>query len=268
MPQTALLRQLPTLTRSGVLSPMSDAELLVSERLGDVTRYKNVHPLSVLMAWYTYKEGRSVRGSSTWEPNATIVQALEGAFLLAFNSLPDLDARIYVGLDVSGSMGSPLNGTNIPCREASAALSMTLAKQARQIHIGAFASKDRWRLENTYMKPVTTLVSRGLGPMVAETADIPMGATDCALPMLDALESKMPVDTFVIITDSETWSGRVHPCVALKRYRKEMNIPAKLVVVGMTATDFTIADPADAGTMDVVGFDTAVPQLIERFIGA
>jgi 60 kDa SS-A/Ro ribonucleoprotein len=33
----------------------------------------------------------------------------------------------------------------------------------------------------------------------------------------------------------------------------------------MTATEFSIADPSDAGMLDVVGFDTATPQLITDF---
>jgi 60 kDa SS-A/Ro ribonucleoprotein len=53
---------------------------------------------------------------------------------------------------------------------------------------------------------------------------------------------------------------------ALKDYRKAMGIDAKLIVVGITATDFSIADPEDAGMLDVVGFDSAVPQVIGDFI--
>jgi 60 kDa SS-A/Ro ribonucleoprotein len=33
----------------------------------------------------------------------------------------------------------------------------------------------------------------------------------------------------------------------------------------MTATGFTIADARDAGMLDVVGFDTATPNLIADF---
>lgn len=42
-------------------------------------------------------------------------------------------------------------------------------------------------------------------------------------------------------------------------------IPARLVVLGMTATDVTIADPYDAGMLDIAGFDTAVPNLVAEF---
>jgi len=51
----------------------------------------------------------------------------------------------------------------------------------------------------------------------------------------------------------------------LKNYRQQMGRPAKLVVIGMTSTGFSIADPDDAGMLDVVGFDTATPALISDF---
>jgi 60 kDa SS-A/Ro ribonucleoprotein len=50
--------------------------------------------------------------------------------------------------------------------------------------------------------------------------------------------------------------GQMHPSQALDRYRQKTGIPAKLIVVSMTANPFSIADPNDAGMMDVVGFDT------------
>ena len=45
---------------------------------------------------------------------------------------------------------------------------------------------------------------------------IPMGGTDCALPMIWAGGMKMKVDAFAIYTDNETWSGDIHPHVALR----------------------------------------------------
>jgi 60 kDa SS-A/Ro ribonucleoprotein len=36
----------------------------------------------------------------------------------------------------------------------------------------------------------------------------------------------------------------------------------------MTSNGFTLADPNDRGTLDVVGFDTSVPAVISDFIGS
>ncbi len=58
----------------------------------------------------------------------------------------------------------------------------------------------------------------------------------------------------------------MHPVEALRRYRARRGIPARLVVVGMTSGGFSIADPDDAGMLDVVGFDTAVPSVIADFM--
>ena len=115
------------------------------------------------------------------------------------------------------------------------------------------------------MAPLSITATDSLADAMHKTHNLDFGATDCALPMLDALEKKIPVDVFVIFTDSETWAGPIHPTEALRKYRQEMGIPAKLVVVAMVANGFTIADPLDAGMLDVVGFDSAAPALIADF---
>ena len=64
------------------------------------------------------------------------------------------------------------------------------------------------------------------------------------------------------------WCGcgaKVHPKEALNQYRERTGIPAKLIVVGMVSNGFSIADPNDGGMLDVVGFDTAVPQIMADF---
>jgi 60 kDa SS-A/Ro ribonucleoprotein len=76
------------------------------------------------------------------------------------------------------------------------------------------------------------------------------------------------LDVFTVYTDDETWVGSIHPTQALTMYRNAMGIPAKLIVVSMVSNGFTIADPNDAGMLDVVGFDTATPSVIADFAGA
>ena len=98
-----------------------------------------------------------------------------------------------------------------------------------------------------------------------KTNGLPFGRTDCAQPMLYATERKLKVDVFVVYTDSETWYGQIHPVQALQQYRQKMGIPAKLIVQAFVANPFSIADPNDAGMLDVVGFDTSVPTLIRDF---
>ena len=94
------------------------------------------------------------------------------------------------------------------------------------------------------------------------------GSTDCSLPMQEALKRGLhDIDVFIVFTDSETYAGRIHPSQALKKYREETpKKDAKLIVMGMAANEFTIADPEDEGMLDVVGFDSSVPEIIARFV--
>jgi 60 kDa SS-A/Ro ribonucleoprotein len=116
------------------------------------------------------------------------------------------------------------------------------------------------------MTRLTISPRQRLDDVVAKLEAIPMGGTDCSLPMRWALEHRVEADVFVVYTDSETWYGDIHPAQALKQYRDRMGIPAKMVVVAMTSNGFSIADPDDAGMLDVVGFDTATPAVMTDFV--
>jgi 60 kDa SS-A/Ro ribonucleoprotein len=260
MPMTACIRNLATMTRLGLLTDGAAATSQVVERLRDAAwlRKARVHPIAVLAALETYRRGRGARGKSNWNPVRAIVEALDDAFYLAFQTLEPSGARMLVGLDVSASMsaGEVAGVAGLTPRVAAAAMAMTQLRSEREVRIMAFS--DRF-VELPFGR------EDRLERAVAFTNGLPFERTDCALPMLYALEQRLNVDTFVVYTDNETWAGSIHPDEALRRYRERTGIPAKLVVVGMTSSGFTIADPNDAGMLDVVGFDAAAPNVIAAF---
>jgi 60 kDa SS-A/Ro ribonucleoprotein len=83
-----------------------------------------------------------------------------------------------------------------------------------------------------------------------------------------AAEQRVVVDAFVILTDSQTWAGQQHPAQAVQEYRRKLGVPAKLIVVAMAANRWTIGEAEDAGVLNVIGFDTATPQLIADFVAS
>jgi 60 kDa SS-A/Ro ribonucleoprotein len=113
--------------------------------------------------------------------------------------------------------------------------------------------------------PLDISPRRRLDDVIKTISGLPFGGTDASLPIAYATENRMDVDTFVIYTDNETWHGKEHVTEALCRYRDKTGIPAKLMAVGMTATEFSVVDPADAGQMNVVGFDGDTPAFISDF---
>jgi 60 kDa SS-A/Ro ribonucleoprotein len=261
MPMTAMIRNLANMTRVGLLKPLSESSKTIAERLRDqvALRKARVHPIQVLIALLTYQAGRGVRSHGEgWTPVQKVVDALDDAFYLSFGNVQPTGKRWYIGLDVSGSMSSGEVAGCIgltPC-VASAALCMVTARTESECVIVGF---------DDGVKQLNISPRERLDDIVKKTANINAGGTDCSLPMLDSLKKKYDVDTFAVYTDSETWAGNTHPVKALERYRKERGIPAKLIVVGMTSNGFSIADPNDAGMLDVVGFDSATPALMADF---
>jgi len=277
MPLTAMIRNLAVMTKVGLIVPGSDAARTAIDRLSDreTLRGARVHPVQVLVAMKTYAQGRGMKGSGTWRPVAQVIDALDKAFYLSFENAPTTGKRIMLALDVSGSMGSPVFGMDfLTCREAAAAMALVTAATEPNHRFVAFTKGDypsQWsathgRQYDTGLSPLAISPRQRLDDVVRLTGSLPFGGTDCALPMVEALKHRWPVDAFVVFTDSETWAGNIHPSQALRDYRERMGIAAKLVVVAMTSNGFSIADPDDGGMLDVVGFDTSTPNVLAEFI--
>lgn len=260
LPMTAMIRNLGRMSSLGLLTDLSSAAVAITRRLGDEGALKKarIHPISVLSALSTYQQGQGQRGNLTWKPVGTITDALEDAFYLAFEGIEPSGKKTMLALDVSGSMaGGPIAGVpGLTPRQVSAVMAMVTARREPQHMFTAFSHT---------LVGVKLTARQNLATVLKILRGIPMGGTDCSLPMKEALANKIPVETFVIYTDNETYAGVPHPVQALKRYREVMGIPAKLIVVGLTATKFTIADPKDGGMLDVAGFDSAAPAVMAAF---
>jgi 60 kDa SS-A/Ro ribonucleoprotein len=259
LPSTALIRNLGKMTSVGFIKPLSAGSKYVCEFLHNVDRLKaaRVHPFGLLNALKTYGSGHGFRGTLTWQPDQQVCAALEDAFYASFDLVVPTGKNHLLALDVSGSMcGSHLADSNIDAREASACMAMVTNRVEPNTHMVAFSTR---------LQPFPMTRNASLSDVTRAMSRISFGGTDCSLPMIYAKDNKLEVDTFVVYTDSETWAGRIHPCQALKQYRQASGRDAKLIVVGMTATEFTIADPTDAGMLDVVGFDSSCPALMAEF---
>lgn len=272
---TWTLRNLGNLARVGLLVPGQwDLIAQVVERVTSeqALRKGRVHPIDALKALLVYKAGRGVRGSGTWLVVPQVVDALEQAFSLAFGAVQPANKRFVLGLDVSGSMdaGSVAGVPGLTPRLGTAAMALVTARTEPRYTALAFSAAaggfgGQWGGGESGLTPLTFSARTRLDDAVNAMKAVPMGGTDCALPMLWATRHKVEADVFVVYTDNETWAGRVQPVVALREYREKMGLDARLIVVGMTATRFSIADPTDAGMLDLVGFDSAAPHVMTEF---
>src|SRR4029077_9616147 len=82
MPMTALIRNVATMTRVGVLAPGSDGTAAAIAQLGDTAPIRRArgHPIAVLGGLPPYSSGRGARGRGEWAPVREVVDALDAAF--------------------------------------------------------------------------------------------------------------------------------------------------------------------------------------------
>jgi 60 kDa SS-A/Ro ribonucleoprotein len=274
MPMTAMIRNLGKMTSLGLLKPFSEAKRLIVRKLRDETALKRarIHPLAVLVAQKIYAQGHGGKGALKWSPVSAVVDALDEAFYVTFQNVEPCGKPVLLALDVSGSMAqSFIAGSCISAREASAAMALITAATEPEHEIIAFSAAagghgGKWGGGESGITRVNLSPRMRLADVIKRVESIPMGGTDCALPMLWAARNKLDVSGFITYTDSETWAGSIHPAQALRQYRSEFVGDAKAVVVGMTSNGFTLADPNDRGMMDVVGFDTTAPAVIADFV--
>lgn len=267
MPMTALFRNLGNLTKVGTLKPLSAITADTASVLTDTVRLQDarIHPIQVLLASKVYSSGEGVRGKGTWLPLPQIIGALDQAYEKTFKLVEPTHKRLYVAIDVSGSMNASTMGSCLTCAEAAAAMAVLFARTEPQVHFVAFAGdSNNYHSTNTRQFPIHKGTTLTEAMRIANGMNF--GATDCALPIIDATNKTIFVDAFIIITDGQTWAGKIHPQQALNRYRRLVYSGAKLCVMYLEAQDKSITDPLDTGCLDVVGFDSSVPEVVRDFI--
>lgn len=301
MPMTAMIRNLGKMTALGLFDQGKELNVaLVVSKLTDVQTLKRarIHPVKLLIAMKTYEKGKGIQGSqevrpvarprkakakaqpaqpeekkeealvipNTWKPNEKILKALDNAFYKSFKQ-PELKdgfktgKKFMLALDVSGSMNYSgcFGCEQLTPAVASVALSMVTWNVEDDCEIVAFGGHLE-DIKGSVLKKDMTVIQA-----MRATSSMNFGSTDCALPMTEALRKNIYVDVFIVYTDSDTYVGKIHPAKAIVKYREQMNPNARLIVCAMQSNQFSIADPADDGMLDICGFDANVPDVIAQF---
>ena len=263
MGQTALLRNVTRFAKLGLFDDVKFAGD-VAKALSDPEAIKRgrLHPVQYLNALGIYSNGTFERGgygrsSVPYAVNAKISGALEKGFYAAFANVEPSGKRTMVSLDVSGSMTweAPAGLVGINAMEAAAAMAMVTVRTEDYVEVNAFSSD---------LQKVDISDSDSLYDVNRKLNRLGFGCTNIAAPIEQALSKRQVIDTFIIYTDNEVNSGR-HAYQVLDEYRRKVNPQARLVIVGMTVTNFTVARPDDPLSLDVVGFDAAAPGVIADF---
>lgn len=253
----ALLRNLGNFSKSGLITPLSDAERMVVDKLL-ISPGMRLHPVDVLKAQRTYSAGRGMRGSGTWKVSQSIDARLNDLFYESFKTIEPTGKKLYLAVDCSGSMSWQMDfAPNFSRRTAAAVLAMVTARTEDQFIVRGFNDT----MQHINIKPNDTL-----DRVEQEMENVDWGWTRCELPILEAMNDGLDVDAFIIYTDSDTGYGEPVNQV-FERYQQQMGKPdSKFIVNAMVANDISLADPDNPNMLDVVGFSSDTPAVMSNFI--
>jgi 60 kDa SS-A/Ro ribonucleoprotein len=256
MPYGQILKNLGNITSSGYVHPGSEGSRKICEKLTDESRLRiaRLHPLAIQMAYAGYAGSRG-----GWKPDPALLKALEEAFESAMDLLLPMDRRVLLAIDATGSMQErTVGGTMVTPSAAAAAMAVALLRRDKGGVVMSIGSQYR---------PAPIKAAWGLAECQGGLPKGGAGSMDCSLPLVSAQKSRQVFDAIVVVTDSETVYRESSPTDALLRYRETVGIDARLAIVGMTSSGFSLADPEDAAMLDMIGFDADSPRALVEFLG-
>lgn len=259
MPVWATLRNLNTFSAVGLSHP--DFVQQVLERITDKKSIQDarVHPVHFLLASLYY--ARSNNKHMKWEVEKAYLDALRVGANYAWSNAV-IDKRLMVALDISGSMAS--NGWMYSFHDPEPApidyeaMLVSLWQHVNRNDTFFYAFSES--AQPIYVNPEATM-----NEIRDQLFDMNHICTNVGAPLEVALRENLHVDAFIIVTDNAVNRGQ-HAAELFREYQERLNPDAKFIVLAMTATDYSVADPNNPDMLDISGFDASVPVVIERFL--
>jgi len=196
MGHQALRMNLNTLDRHDVFKSKETVNYVAS-RLSDVEEIKKARqwPIQYFSA---YMNADNV-------PHK-IREALCSAAEVACGNIPELDGPLVIGVDTSGSMGSPITGVHakggasskVTCRDAAALFAAALIRKNPDSLVVPFDD----RIHKIKIDPGDTILS-----ISKSLSRLGGGGTCCHLPLQHANSLNRPFAGCVMISDNESWIG-------------------------------------------------------------
>jgi len=265
MSWTQLRMNLNTLARHGVFE---DAALVahVAQKLGDATQVRRAKafPYQLMMAY---------KASTPGVPDS-ITNALQKAMEVATENVPEVNGKVYICPDVSGSMHSPVTGhrkgstTAVRCIDVAALVAASLVRKNPTAEIIAF-SDDVVPLPRRLNPYDSVMTNADL------LAKLPSGGTACSAPLKKLNAEKAKGDLVVYVSDNMSWadfglgprgvkSGRSTEMASQWVRFKDRNPQAKLVLIDLQPYASTQVQD-DADVLNVGGFSDRVFEIVSLF---
>lgn len=249
---------LNTFSRHNVLKD-SEMVKLIANRLRDereVARAK-VFPYQLLAAYQNVESTIPVG----------ITNALQDAMEVATKNVPQIPGKVYVMVDSSGSMTSPVTGyrkgstTKVTCNQVAALIAATVLRANEETEVAVFDTSASF----------VTLNPRDSVMTNTNKVNRSGGGTDCGCAMRLLNSQNKKGDLVIMVSDNESWSNPYgHNATNLQvewQKFKIRNPKAKLVCIDITPGS-TAQAKSSKDTLNIGGFSDNVFTVISEFIKA
>lgn len=255
-----LRMNLNTLARHGALE---DASLVhdLSRKLMDPHELAKarVLPYQILAAYMSLSD----------EVPFALRHALHAAMEQSVLAVPKTTGDVWVMVDVSGSMQSPITGhrkgatTVMRCVDVAALIATTITRQNPRANVLAFSD----RVDEFHVNRHATVMDQAV-----KLAALPSGGTDCSLPLKELNRRSAKGDLVIYVSDNESWidsagksvgNGSTGLMEEWKTFQRR-NPKAKLVCLDLQPSSTTQAHER-GDILNIGGFSDAVFTMISEF---
>jgi 60 kDa SS-A/Ro ribonucleoprotein len=189
---------LNTFTRHGVFEGGNLANT-IAERLRDpqLVKKARVFPYQLMMAYTAASNDLPKR----------VRNALQDAMELAIKNVPQIDGKVYVFPDISGSMHSPVTGfregatTAVRCIDVAALVAAAMVRKNEDAEVLPFESN----VVNFDFNPRDSVLTNA-----SRMTKLPCGGTNCSAPLAELNRRHAKGDLVVYVSDNESWVDSPH----------------------------------------------------------
>jgi 60 kDa SS-A/Ro ribonucleoprotein len=200
---------------------------------------------------------------------SSIVNALQDAMGLAIKNVPSIAGKLYVCLDVSGSMQSPVTGVRkgstsvVRCLDVAALVAAALVRKNPEATVVPFSDNVvncRFNVRDSVLTNAKFLAS------------LPSGGTNCSAPLKMLNQQRALGDLVVYVSDNQSWvetargqhgSGATATMQEWAKF-KSRNPAAKLVCIDLQPYGNTQAKDRE-DILNVGGFSDQVFEVLGDF---
>jgi len=246
---------LNTFARHGVFEHKGMPQLLAARlRDPDAIRQARAFPYQLLAAYR----------SSIPDVPATITEALQDAMEISIANVPKIDGKVYVLVDVSGSMSSPITGyrrgstTSMRCIDGAALVAAAILRKNPHAEVIPFERQ----VAPLRLNPRDSVMTNA-----EKLAAIGGGGTNCSAPLAHLNNQKAVGDLVVFVSDNESWVDARRGATAVMvewQTFKERNPGARLACIDFTPNATTQAAEA-RDILNIGGFSDSVFDLLALF---